>query len=78
MVKEETKDKKSKKKQLKKVEKKKKDNYIKSVKSEISKVKWPEGKEVLKYALATLFVCVFIGLFFQLIEFLSSLLKGLL
>ena len=57
-------------------EKKKKASFLKGVKSETSKIKWPESKEVMKYAVATLFICIFVGLFFQLVEFLSSILKG--
>ena len=61
-----------------KKEKKKKEPFFKGLKAEVSKIKWPESKEVIKYSVATLFMCIFIGLFFQLLEFLSSLIKGIM
>ena len=57
---------------------KKKEPFFKSLKAEVSKIKWPESKEVITYSAATLFMCIFIGLFFQLLEFLSSLIKGIM
>lgn len=41
-----------------------KENYFVGVRSELSKVKWPSKKEVLKYTIATIaFVLVLVGFF---------------
>lgn len=55
----------------------KKTGYFKGVKNELSKVKWPEGKEVLKYTVSTIvFILVVVG-FFILLNFGMSGLKGM-
>jgi len=66
------------KKDTKKQKNKEKEPFFKSVKAEMAKVKWPEAKDIVKYSVATLFICIFIGLFFQLVEFVSSIIKGLI
>lgn len=44
--------------------KKVKSNYFKEVGKEMSKVKWPEKKEVTKYTIATVvFVLIVVGFF---------------
>ena len=73
------------KKDTKKVEKKtKKDgmfkritNWFKSVVKEVSKVKWPSKKEMIKYSIATIVFVVFFGLFFYAIELLMAFFKSL-
>lgn len=52
-------------------------NWFKSVFKEISKVKWPSKKEMLKYSIATIVFVVFFALFFYAIELLMALLKSL-
>lgn len=52
-------------------------NWINSVFKEVSKVKWPSKKEMLKYSIATIVFVVFFGLFFYAIEFVMALLKSL-
>lgn len=48
----------------KKQTKVKKDSYLKGVSKELSKVKWPEGKEVFKYTVSTIiFVLIVVGFF---------------
>ena len=45
----------------------KKSNYFKEVGKEMSKVKWPEKKEVAKYTLSTVvFVLIVVGFFILL------------
>ena len=62
------------KKETKKV---KKNGYFKEVGKELSKVKWPERKEVLKYTLSTIiFILIIVG-FFILLNFGMSGLKGM-
>ena len=63
------------KKDVKKVEKKdnkkkdkkvKKESFFKGVKDEMSKVRWPLKKEMVKYSIATLSFIIFFALFFTL------------
>ncbi|HOZ88785.1 MAG TPA: preprotein translocase subunit SecE [Bacilli bacterium] len=66
------------KKPLKKaVAKEKKTSWFKTFKLELSKVKWPEAKEVIKYSLATIIFCLFLIAFFMLLDLVSSLIKGM-
>ena len=45
----------------------KKSGYIKEVGKELSKVKWPEKKDILKYTVATIiFVLIVVGFFLLL------------
>ena len=75
----------SKKKTTKKVEKKEKKvglfkrigNWIKSVGKEVSKVKWPSKKEMIKYSVTTIVFVLFFALFFYAIELLMAFLKSL-
>ena len=56
--------------------KKTKQSFLKQVKSEMKKVKWPTKKEMVKYSITTLvFILLFAG-FFYLIDVLFALLKG--
>ncbi|MBO4600989.1 MAG: preprotein translocase subunit SecE [Bacilli bacterium] len=45
----------------------KKSNYFKEVKKEMSKVKWPERKDVVKYTVATIVLVIIIVCFFILL-----------
>ena len=45
----------------------KKNGYFKEVGKELSKVKWPERKEVVKYTVATVIVVAIIVAFFLLL-----------
>ena len=60
-----------------KKEKEAKTNFISEVRSEIKKVIWPSFKNVAKYTLATVILCVVFILFFTLINLLSSFIKGM-
>lgn len=65
---------------MKKKEKKekiKKESFLKSIKDEMKKVSWPNGKNVFKYSVATLSLIVFFMGFFVLIDLLASFIKGL-
>ena len=46
-------------------EKVKKESYFEGVKNELSKVKWPTKKEVLKYTIATLVFIIILVVFFN-------------
>ena len=85
-TKEETKKVESKKVQKKTVKKEKKvstpkKSFIKEVKDELKKVKWPSKEDMLKYSIATLAFIVIFGLYFYgldaLFAWISSLVKGL-
>lgn len=54
----------------------KKESYFKSLKKEISLVKWPTFKEVVKYSVSTIIFCVFICLFFLLLVNIMSFIVG--
>jgi preprotein translocase subunit SecE len=68
-----------KKKNSKKKKKQKKQSgiikFFKEVKNEVSKVKWPSKKDMIKYSIATIVFIVFFALFFCLIDLLIALLK---
>ena len=50
--------------------------FFKEVKSEVSKVKWPSKKDMIKYSIATIVFVVFFALFFYLIDLIIALLKA--
>ena len=53
-------------------------SYLKEVKSEMKKVKWPTKKEMMKYTISTLSFIVLFTLFFFGIESLFAFVKGLI
>lgn len=55
---------------------KKKDNYFKSIIKELSKVKWPSLKNMVKYTIATVIFCLFFSLFFFGLDVLFAFIKG--
>ncbi len=57
--------------------KKKDEKFLASVKKEMKQVKWPEAKDILKYSIATIVFCIFLGGFFLLVNFLMAIIKGL-
>ena len=75
MAKDAKKNVKNEKKEVKKAPKK--ERYLKSVRKELKLVKWPTFKEVLKYTISTLVFCLFIVIFFILLNLLMSFIKGL-
>lgn len=55
----------------------KKENYFKKVGKELSKVKWPDKKDIIKYSISTVvFILIVVG-FFCLLNLGMSYLKGL-
>ena len=69
-----------KKEKTKKQTKIKKEGYLKGVSKELSKVKWPDKKEVFKYTISTIiFVLVVVGFFVLLtmgMSWLINVVKG--
>ena len=59
-----------------KEESKNKQSFFHGIKMEMKKVKWPSAKEIAKYTIATIVVCLIIAGFFQLLNVLISLIKG--
>jgi preprotein translocase subunit SecE len=51
--------------------------FIKGVKKEIGRVRWPEKKEMIKYSVATVVFVLFFGLFFYVIDLVSALIRTL-
>ncbi len=58
--------------------KEEKKGYIKEVKSEMKKVKWPTKKEMIKYTISTLVFVIAFALYFFGIESLFAFVKGLI
>ena len=63
-------------KKVKKV-KKEKTGFFGSMSKEMKEVRWPSFKDMVKYTGATIGFIVVFALFFQLIDLLSSFVKGL-
>lgn len=55
--------------------KKKKSGFFHEVRNEVSKVKWPSKKDMVKYSIATIVFIIFFAVFFYLIELILALLK---
>lgn len=55
--------------------KKKKSGFFHEVRKEVSKVKWPSKKDMVKYSIATIVFIIFFAVFFYLIELILALLK---
>ena len=53
-------------------------NFFKGVKSEMSKVTWPNKKDMVKYTIASLVFIIFFALFFYGIEVLMAWLKSII
>ena len=53
-------------------------NFLKSVKSEMSKVVWPTKKDMIKYSIATVVFIVIFAVYFYGIEVLMAWLKSII
>lgn len=51
-------------------------DYFKGVKKEISRIKWTNRKDLLKYSVASILFVVFFGVFFLGIDLLVAWLRG--
>lgn len=60
----------------KKNDKKNNEGLFKRIKKELKLVKWPDKKEIFKYTISTLIFCIIVALFFVLLTYLLSVLKG--
>ena len=52
-------------------------NFFSNVKKEVSKVKWPTRKNMVKYTLITVVFIVFFAVFFLVLDFIIAYLKVL-
>lgn len=50
--------------------------FVKDVRKEMSKVKWPGKKDMVKYSFATICFIIFFAVFFYIIEVVIALLKA--
>lgn len=48
--------------------------FFKGVKKEISRVRWPNKKEMVKYSIATILFILFFALFFYLFDTIVAIL----
>ena len=62
---------------MKKKDKKNKTSFLKEVKKEFSKVKWPSKKDMVKYSIVTICFVIFFAAFFYAIMALMSLIESL-
>ena len=62
----------------KELKKEKKENLCKQIKKEMSKVHFPNKKDMVKYSIATICFVVFFGVYFYLIELVMALVKTLI
>ena len=50
--------------------------YFKGVKKEISRIKWTNKKELVKYSISTILFVIFFGVFFYAIDLLVAVLRS--
>jgi len=51
--------------------------YFRGVGSEIKRIRWTEGKDLVKYSIATIIFVVFLGLYFYGIDWIALLVRSL-
>jgi len=51
-------------------------DYFKGIKKEISRIKWTNKKDLLKYSVASIVFVIFFGLFFYAIDFVVAILRS--
>ena len=52
-------------------------NFFKEVKNEISKVKWPTKKNMIKYAVTVVLFILFFALFFFVLDLIIAYVKSM-
>ncbi len=53
-----------------------KESYFKKVKKEVKLVKWPSAKEIFKYTISTIVLCLILCAVFMLLNFGLAIVKG--
>ena len=51
--------------------------YFAGVKKEFGRIRWTNGKDLVKYSVATISFMIFFGAYFSIINFLVSYLRSL-
>ena len=64
------------KKEKKEKKDKKKESLFKQIKKEMSKVHFPNKKDMIKYSIATITFVIFFGIYFYVIELIMALIKS--
>ncbi len=54
-----------------------KESFFKGLGKELKLVKWPSAKEIVKYTLATLVLCIILVAFFEVLNLIMAYVKGL-
>ena len=52
-------------------------NFFKEVKKEVSKVKFPSKKDMVKYSFTTIIFIIFFAAFFMLTDFINAFIRTL-
>ena len=52
-------------------------NYFKGVKKEISRIRWTNGKDLVKYSVATVLFVLFFGVYFYAIDWIALVVRSL-
>ena len=52
-------------------------NFLSEVKKELSKVKWPSKKDMVKYSIATICFVIFFAAFFYAIDAMVAFIKSM-
>lgn len=60
----------------KKTTKKNNESFIKGLKKETKLIKWPEKIDVFKYTISTIVFCLIVAIFFVILTYLLSVVKG--
>ena len=51
-------------------------DYFKGVKKELSRIKWTNKKDLVKYSISTILFVLFFGVFFYAIDLLVAVLRS--
>ncbi len=51
-------------------------DYFKGVRKEISRIRWTNKKDLIKYSVSTIVFMIFFGVFFYAIDLLVALLRS--
>lgn len=60
----------------KKSKKNNNESFIKGLKKETKLIKWPEKTDVFKYTISTIVFCLIVAIFFVILTYLLSVVKG--
>ena len=55
----------------------KKEGFFKGIKKELKQVRWPSFKDMLKYTIATLVFCIILVTFFEVLNIIMAIIKGM-